>query len=160
MACLLNGSNITVEVIVDTREQLPLFKGAAFTRYGLIVGDYTTRKLWHTYAIERKSLQDLCGTMTKGNARFHRELIRAKANGIHLVMVIEGTRRDFLNKKFPRGQDRKISGQTLCKIVDTFERKHKLEVHWCRSRLGAVRKILQLLRIEELKIKNKKPKAI
>lgn len=138
-----------MEIIVDTREQLPLFNGSGYIRHGLIVGDYTTRTLYHTYAIERKSLQDLCGTLTKGNARFHRELIRARANGIRLVMVVEGTRKDFMAKKFPRGDQRKISGETLNKIITTFERKHGLEVHWCCSRLGAVRKILRLLRIEE-----------
>lgn len=138
-----------MEIIVDTREQLPLFTGIKYTRYGLIVGDYTTRELFHLYAIERKSLQDLCGTLCKGNARFHRELIRARANGITLVMVIEGTRKQLIEKDFPRGDERKVSGETLNKIITTFERKHGLEVHWCASRLGARRKIIKLLKQKE-----------
>jgi len=64
-------------------------------------------------------------------------------------MVVEGTRKNFLNKKFPRGADRKVSGETLCKIVDTFERKHKLKVYWCRSRRSARAKVLELFTIEE-----------
>jgi ERCC4-type nuclease len=138
-----------MEIIVDTREQRPLFIGDRYTRYGLIVGDYTTRELWHTYASERKSLQDLCGTITGGNGRFHRELIRAKANGIKLVMVVEGTRKNFIAKKFPRGHERKISGEVLNKIITTFETKHGLEVHWCCSRAQACRKIRALFKIEE-----------
>lgn len=138
-----------MEIIVDTREQRPLFTGDRYTRWGLLVGDYTTRLLFYSYAIERKSLQDLCGTITNGNGRFHRELLRAKVNGIKLVMVVEGTRKNFIAKKFPHGDQRKISGEVLNKIITTFETKHGLEVHWCCSRQQAIRKIRTLFKIEE-----------
>ena len=67
-------------------------------------------------------------------------------------MVVEGTKKDFRAKKFPQGAKRKISGETLCKIVDTFERKYNLRVYWEATRRKAKIKILELLREEESKL--------
>lgn len=58
-------------ILVDTREQKPYWD---INRTTLIVGDYTTKKLKNIYHIERKSLQDLYGTLTSGNNRFKYEL--------------------------------------------------------------------------------------
>jgi len=138
-----------MKLIVDSREQRPLFEGEL--KEGLLVGDYTTQRLWGLYHIERKSLSDLYGTMTKGNVRFHNCIIRANANGIRLVMVVEGSKKNFKAKKFPQGDKRKISGDTLIKIVETFERKY-IEVHWCVNRRAAKILILKLLRAEEIKV--------
>lgn len=137
-----------MELIVDTREQLPLFKRDCM-RWGMLVGDYTTRNLFYSYAIERKSLQDLCGTITHGHLRFQREMLRAAANNIELVLVVEGTRTNFVAKKFPRGDERKIDGSTLGKIIDKISVKYKLKVYWCRSRTSARKKIIELLTIQE-----------
>ncbi len=147
-----------MELIVDTREQLPLFKRDC-VRWGMLVGDYTTRALYYDYAIERKSLQDLCGTITHGHLRFRRMIIRAAANNIKLVMIVEGTRKNFVAKKFPRGKDRKISGEVLGKIIDRIETKYKLQVHWCPSKSSARKKILELLASREklLQRLNKNP---
>ena len=140
-----------LKIIVDSREQRPLFDSSEAVRTCLMVGDYTTRRLFHLYAIERKSLSDLYGTMTKGNVRFHNCIIRAKVNGIKLVMVVEGSKKNFKAKKFPQGHLRKIEGETLIKIVETFERKY-LPVYWCASRRAAKILILKLLREEEVKV--------
>lgn len=137
-----------MELIVDTREQLPLFKRDCM-RWGMLVGDYTTRNLFYSYAIERKSLQDLCGTITHGHLRFQREMLRAAANNIELVLVVEGTRTNFVAKKFPRGDERKIDGSTLGKIIDKISIKYKLKVYWCHSRTSARKKIIELLTIQE-----------
>jgi len=138
-----------MNIIIDTREQLPLFHGQ---RCKLDVGDYTTQLLWGVYHVERKSLQDLYGTMTRGNVRFHHCIFRAKIAKIKLVMVVEGTKQEFYEKDFPNGGDRGMPGEILIKIVDTFERKY-LPVYWCGDRDGASSKILQLFYEEELRIK-------
>lgn len=136
-----------MEIIIDTREQLPLFtKGI---RFGLMVGDYSTRLLLNSFSVERKSLQDLCGTLCQGHRRFRRQLLRAKINGIQMVMVVEGTRRDLMTKNFPGGKHRKISGETLCKIISTLEKKYNMPVHWCPSRAAAKRKITTLFKQQE-----------
>jgi ERCC4-type nuclease len=146
-----------MKLIVDTREQKPLFENEL--KQGLLVGDYTTSRLFNKYHIERKSLSDLYGTMTKGNVRFHNCIIRANANGIRLVMVVEGSKRNFRAKKFPQGNLRKISGETLIKIVETFERKYLL-VYWCANRRAAKILILKLLREEEVKVLRKEKSTL
>ena len=95
-----------MNIIIDTREQLPLFESYRTLRYKLLVGDYTTNLLYGLYHVERKSLSDLYGTMTKGNVRFHNCIIRAKVNGIKLVMVVEGSKKNFKAKKFPQGHEK------------------------------------------------------
>lgn len=141
-----------MELIVDTREQLPLFKTNC-VRWGMLVGDYTTRNLFYSCAIERKSLQDLCGTITHGHLRFQKEILRAAINNIELILVVEGTKKNFVAKKFPRGDERKIDGSTLGKIIDKISIKYKLKVYWCRSRTSARKKIIELLTLREESLK-------
>lgn len=132
-------------ILVDSREQKPFWKGSQAARIALLVGDYTTVDLLNKFHIERKSLGDLYGTITKGNYRFKKEILRAKFNKIHLVVVVEGTKQAFKNKEFNRGNERLVSGETLIKIVETFERKHKVKFYWCKTRNAAKRKTLYLL---------------
>lgn len=138
-------------IIADTREQKPVWnhlKGEC-SRSGLLVGDYTTRKLLDKFHIERKSPQDLYSTLTHAHARFRNELIRAEVNGIVLVMFVECSRDNFVNKVFPGGSMRKCESTTLEKIVSTVERRYKLEIVWCNDRDVLKNKILKRLRKEE-----------
>lgn len=137
-----------MDIIVDTREQLPLFKNNCI-RYGLLVGDYSTMKLRHTFAIERKSLADLYSTITKGHVRFRKEHIRASANGIELVLYVEGSKEDFELKNWPGGSRRDCKGETLIKIIDTIEQRWPLEIVWCNSRANCKYKIQERLWAEE-----------
>lgn len=137
-----------MDIIVDTREQLPLFKNNCI-RYALLVGDYSTMKLRHLFSIERKSLQDLYGTITAGHIRFRKEHIRALSNGIQLVVYVEGTKKDFQLKNWPGGHRRDCKGETLVKIVNTIETNWPLEIVWCASRLQCKKKIYDRLLIEE-----------
>lgn len=137
-----------MDIIVDTREQLPLFKNNCI-RYGLLVGDYSTMKLRHTFAIERKSLADLYSTITKGHVRFRKEHIRATANGIELVLYVEGSKEDFELKNWPGGNRRDCKGETLIKIIDSIEQRWPLEVVWCSSRANCKYRIQERLFIEE-----------
>lgn len=137
-----------MDIIVDTREQLPLFTRKCI-RFKLLVGDYSTVVLRDSYCIERKSLQDLYGTITKGHVRFRNEILRAKANNIILVLVIEGTRKNFINKNFPGGRARLTKGETLDKIMTTIEQRYGIDVIWCRGRGVARKCITQLLTKKE-----------
>lgn len=132
-------------IIVDTREQKPLFTGSGTVRRKLLVGDYSTIKLEHVFSVERKSLQDLYGTITKGHLRFRKEIVRAEANDIELVLVVEGTRKDFVNKNFPGGAKRKMDGETLGKIIDTMSRRYNFKIYWCASVRSARMKTKKLL---------------
>ena len=130
-------------IIVDTREQLPYW---TTNRKTLLVGDYTTRVLHNHFHIERKSLQDLYGTIIQGNRRFKYELFRAAYNQIKIAVYVEGCYTDFIAKKFPKGSERKCTSEKLAKIIRAFELKYHVEFVWlsCRAHcIDAVRTRLQ-----------------
>lgn len=137
-----------MKIIIDTREQLPLFNAAKQT---LIVGDYTTSKLKGRFHIERKSLQDLYGTLTTGNRRFKYELFRAAYHRITMPVYIEGTLEAFVNKRFPKGNERKFSKEGLENLVKTFTKKYYIEFVWCKNRLECTKMVQKRLLSEERK---------
>lgn len=135
-----------MDIITDSREQLPYWK---FTIRALIVGDYTTRNLLNKFHIERKSLSDLYQTLTSGNNRFKYELFRAAYHGIQLEVYIEGSRKDFIEKRFPKGNERKFSSDGLEKMVKTFETKYHLKFHWHTNRQATLQSVYNRLKEEE-----------
>lgn len=138
-----------MKILVDTREQLPLFPKAE--RQTLNVGDYTTTKLKGRFHIERKSLSDLYGTLTKGNTRFKYELFRAATQRIILEVYVEGTFDDFINKRFPKGEERKFTKDGLERLVKTFERKYYLKFVWCKNRKHCISSVELRLFLAEKK---------
>lgn len=77
-------------IIQDTREQTPLKLSIPTTISKVDCGDYALAAPYDVgIYIERKSLGDFCGTMSKGNARFRRELERATKRGHYIVMLVE-----------------------------------------------------------------------
>lgn len=138
-------------IIVDTREQLPYWET---NRGTLIVGDYTTKKLKGIFHIERKSLMDLYGTLTSGNQRFKAELFRAAYHRIAIEIYVEGTRDNFINKRFPKGNERKFSTDGLDRLIITFEKKYYLKFNWHKNRAECLKQVEKRLLQEE----RKKPK--
>jgi len=119
------------------------------------VGDYTTQKLKGKFHIERKSLADLYGTLTKGNGRFKYELFRAAYHHIQIEVHVEGTHDDFINKRFPKGDERLTSKETLTKLIKTFQRKYLLVFVWHKSRKNCVSNVQTRLSDMEKKMKKK-----
>lgn len=85
-------------IIIDTREQKPFYFGALkirgvkeipTERGTLHTGDYTIKGLETKFVIERKSVGDLCGTLTGGHERFLREMERIKDFEMAYI-IIEG----------------------------------------------------------------------
>ena len=121
-----------MEILTDSREQLPMFN--EYVRVTLSEGDYTTTKLLNKFHIERKSLPDLYGTLIQGHKRFRNEILRAKEKNIKLSVYVEGTRSDFIMKRFPMGWKLKMKPGVLSKIIDTMSEKYNLEFVWCDGR--------------------------
>jgi ERCC4-type nuclease len=138
-------------ILIDTREQKPLFPSSP--RATLSVGDYTTKKLKGRFHIERKSLQDLYGTLTKGNGRFKYELFRAAYHHIQLPVYIEGTYDQFINKQFPKGNERKFPKEGLEKLIATFTKRYFIEFVWCGSRQKCIKMAFSRLRMQENNLK-------
>lgn len=132
-------------VIVDTREQKKLdFSGIEgvekVEEMALPYGDYTAIVHGKPVPIvwERKGFSDLWGTMTGGYDRFKREMERAKADNIKLILAIEGTYSDVWNG-FERSQ---YDGPSMLKKLATLFVKYDLEYHFCESRRVMARRIV------------------
>lgn len=127
-----------MQILVDTREQRPL----DFQAYPLVtqvcpetltVGDYAVR---YTSGVvppvrfERKSLGDLFSTMTSGYPRFKREILRAQAAHLQLILMIEGT----LTRVY-QGFDRsQLAGESCVKKLFTLAVRYELYPVFCQSR--------------------------
>ncbi len=79
-----------IVLVVDTREQRPYAFVTPCEVGTLQAGDYSVKGYEARVAVERKSMEDLLGTMTVGRERFTRELERAAGMGFFAV-VVEGT---------------------------------------------------------------------
>jgi hypothetical protein len=79
----------SVKIFIDTREQKPLeFKNSE--KLKLDTGDYAVSGDYYKYCyVDRKSIEDLAGTLSSGNARFRKELERCRSAGCFLFIVIE-----------------------------------------------------------------------
>lgn len=143
-----------MKILVDTREQLPYWN---CNRTTLIVGDYTTSKLLNKFHIERKSLSDLYGTLTNGNQRFKAELFRAAWHRISICVYIEGTKQQFIDKKFPKGNERLFSSTGLERLIKTFESKYHLDFYWHRNRAHCMKEVERRLTKEEKSRRPRKP---
>jgi DNA excision repair protein ERCC-4 len=83
-------------IVVDQREQAPL----VFTRLQavpgtLAVGDYSIAGLQSSFAVERKSIDDLANCCMGANReRFERELLRLRGYRFKRLLVV-GTREDI-----------------------------------------------------------------
>ena len=76
-------------IITDTREQTPLvFTHLRTERWTLDTGDYSVRGLEEVFSVERKSLPDLVGSLTRERGRFMREMHRLRGYQFARLLVI------------------------------------------------------------------------
>jgi hypothetical protein len=98
------------EILVDTREQQPLFDCEKTT---INVGDYTlSKENYNGVHVDRKSKADFIGTFTKGLDRFRKECEKARAMDITIVVLIEETYQKcftYLPLKFTK---QKVTGES------------------------------------------------
>lgn len=91
-----------MKIIIDTREQKPLVfnhnliteievKGLPFGDYGAMSSEYQ-----HPVVFERKSINDLYGTLSQGYSRFKREIDRAKEQNYKIIIIVEGSLKRIL----------------------------------------------------------------
>lgn len=94
---------------IDSREQKPLkFEGLKVVNSKFDFGDYCfiSEPYFCNTFVERKSIQDLWGTMSKGFERFNKEIERAKNQNGYIFVVVDYTFLKALdyneNKKYSR----------------------------------------------------------
>lgn len=137
-----------MKLVVDSRENLPLdFQvGGSITEViveGLPIGDYAAR--WEStdqempLVFDRKTVQDLFGTLTSGMTRFKNCIKRANENKIKLVIIIEGSLSEVLaGTKFSS-----VAGSTIVKTLNTLWVKYDVEHRFCNNRSEMKRIILE-----------------
>lgn len=131
-------------MVQDSREQLELdFSGLEgvekVEKVCLAYGDYTAIVHGNPVPLvfERKGLADLFSTMTSGYARYKREMERAKADNVKLILIIEGSYSDVY-QGFERSQ---FSGPSMMKKLAMMFVRHEQEYIFCESRRVMARRI-------------------
>ena len=83
-------------IITDTREQTPLcFTHLRSERGTLDTGDYSVQGLEEVFAVERKSMADLVGSLTRERARFMREMHRLRGFQFARLLIV-GTEMELM----------------------------------------------------------------
>lgn len=127
-------------VLIDTREQAPLRfppdLGVDCGVASLPAGDYSVRGYTSLIALERKSVSDLIGTLTKGRERFENELdlltqYRWKA------ILVEGRRGDV-----EAGIYRSLATpQSIMGSLRAIWMRWQVPTFWCDSPVGCAREV-------------------
>jgi len=123
-------------IIVDTREQLPLWNSLDFKilRRKLDEGDYTTEDLYNVAHAERKSGIDLYGSLIQGHKRFSNEIQRAIEKDLGFAIFVECSEKKFVSKRFRGGIRLKCPSVTLQKIINTFRERYPIPFFFCKNR--------------------------
>ena len=141
-------------LIIDTREQYPLDIKMQFKVDTVNTGDYAIadpydKKIY----IERKSMMDFMGTLSKDLGRFNREIERAKENSAYLVVLIECPMADVVSMDYKRKKMKHLAAmkatsshifRNMREIMKTFENIQFLFVENRDAAAKAVIKIFEL----------------
>jgi len=137
-------------VLVDTREQLPYdFSGmttnegellAVKKRHvGLPSGDYSIEGMESLVAVERKSLDDLYGSVTWGRRRFEHEIVRLDSLPGFAAVVIEADWREIVApQEYRPGWVNQTNPRSVEGTIAAWSIRYP-RVHWwaCGDRRGA-----------------------
>ena len=132
-----------ITIIEDTREQTPLdfsaFPFVTVERATLKSGDYSLKGYEQLFAIERKSLADLIGTITQGHERFERELQRLMSFQ-YAAVVIEAHELDLRTGKYRSC----LLPRSAVGMITAFEVRYRIPFHFCGNRIMAAQRIYEL----------------
>lgn len=139
-----------LKVFIDTREQTPLsFKNSEVKK--LIVGDYCPNdSFFCNVFVERKSIFDLAGTLTKGLERFEKEIQRTSELGAYLVVVTESSFIDALEYSPRNSFSQKIGGAYLFnKIRKLMADYNNIQFVFSSNRFRSIELIERIFRMGE-----------
>lgn len=126
-----------MRIIQDSREQAPYsftgkgYVGTVVEVAALQTGDYSLHGMTDRIALERKSLDDLTGTLTRGRKRFQRECERGRGLE-YFGLIIEASMEDVARHRYQS----RMTPQSLLQILAAWSIRYGLHVHWCGSRAG------------------------
>lgn len=135
-----------IKILVDTREQTPFqFREAKLSRMTLSEGDYALKGDKFGMIIERKSLEDVFGTVAKDHERFDRELRRLEAYAYPVVIVEALPSRIKFGAKFSGANGARVLDHLLALCV-----KRHVPVVFCDGRIEAQDMAWRLLKARAL----------
>ena len=124
-----------IVITTDTREQLTLdftkFRGVSSVRGTLKTGDYSIQGYEDTICFERKSVQDLVGTLTSGHTRFLREMERMRSFKAKYILI-EHTPDVLYNYCAKHGWQRKFN--TIIQSLLAYACHYQVRVRFCKDR--------------------------
>jgi ERCC4-type nuclease len=124
-------------ILVDSREQAPLPVGRYLPTLtaGLQTGDYSLLGFEHDFAVERKSIADLTGSLVGVNReRFERELHRLRGFRFKRLLVV-GDPEDIQKHRYRS----KIPPKSVFATLAAYEMRFDLPVIWQPGELEAAR---------------------
>lgn len=137
-------------IIQDTREQRPLSFDGLHVRgvpkldvvvHKLDAGDYSIQGMEDKVFIERKSVQDLYGTLFQGRERFEREMERARAYE-YRYLVIESTPFGFAQHM--EWHHRMMQFNAAFSTLMHYAERYGLKIRWAKTREGSADYIARL----------------
>jgi len=139
-------------IIQDSREQKPLLFGDLHIRgvnkletilHKLDEGDYSIAGLENKVFIERKSIQDLYGTLFQGRERFERELDRVVEKDYkYRYLIIESTPFGFAqNMEYHKNL---AQFNSAFSTLMSYAQRYNLKIRWCKTREGSADYIARL----------------
>lgn len=159
---------MTPTILVDDREQLPYdFPGLETEEARLNVGDYTYKGWEDTFAVERKTLDDLATSVGSDRTRFESEVRRA--NGLasvnddgnprpgtkpdtaleEFVVVIEAHPDDVYNyagtKSCPNYYSQIYPNSVIGTVEGWPDKYDVMDFHWAGDREGGKQETLHFL---------------
>ena len=133
-------------VQIDSREQVPLrIQAYPVEIVGLPVGDYGIRGFsdWSNprFINERKTLNDLIGSLTSGHKRFMAEIEKLRQFTFAAILV-EG-----LREQIEAGDYRsRATPQSILAMLDAIEVRTGIHVVWCGTADEAARRLEAFVR--------------
>lgn len=116
-------------IIVDTREQKPLEWSTVETRRATLhTGDYSVEGYEDSFTIERKSLDDLIGSLTAGRERFLRECERMEKFYFKRILVV-GSYIDMVKGRYRS----KAHPNSIIGSLYSIEARHNIPVAWAAN---------------------------
>ena len=124
-----------MEIITDTRETLPLsfegFKDVTVIRTKLDAGDYSVVGYENLISFERKSVQDLVGTLVGSHQRFLRELERMK-NYEEKYILIEHSPAILYSYCLKHGWESKFN--LVIQSLLAYAYHYQIRIRFCKDR--------------------------
>lgn len=127
-----------MKILVDSREQLcfafsgPKYPNTTTERATLYIGDYSIPGLDHQVAIERKSLDDLAGSITQGRERFEKELQRSM--GLEFFAIVVEAEMGHIAKHSYRSR---MNPKSFIQTMFAYQVRYGCHVVWAGSRIRA-----------------------